>query len=105
MRVDAEHPDTAGTRGHKAFEHFQGGGLARAIGTEHGDQLPSWHLEADVLDRGEAAETLGHPVDGDGGHAVPPPPVVRSRLRTRRLMSVPATPQTSRRAPSAMSSA
>src|SRR5690606_34636816 len=66
--------DRAGGGWKSARNHVEHRGLARAIGPEQGDRLSFCHREADLVDRGEAAELLleaGY-FDKRGHHAASP---------------------------------
>ena len=79
LHVVAADAGGAGGRDHEAGEHPHRGGLAGAVRPEEAEHLAARHVEGDVVDGGEAAESLGQPVDLDqhrlavGGHAAPPP--------------------------------
>jgi hypothetical protein len=75
--VPAEHADGAGRRKQQGRDDLDGGGLARAVGTEQAEQAPFGHGELDVVQDPAvrpAAFTapgvgMGHPLKGDGfGH-------------------------------------
>src|SRR5579872_2386243 len=55
--------DVAGGGRHEAGDHAQCGGLAAAGWTEQHDQLAGAHCEADGIDRGLVAESLGQSVE------------------------------------------
>jgi len=51
---------------HQAGEHLHGGGLAAAVGAEETEDLAAADGEADLVHRGEVAETQGQVVGLDG---------------------------------------
>ena len=56
--------------GKQAAERLDDGGLAGAIGAEEAEELTFADLEADILHRGERAESDGEVVGcNDGGHS------------------------------------
>jgi hypothetical protein len=56
--------------GQEAFQDLDR--LVGAVRPERGRDLADRHVEADVLDRGEAAEPLDQMLDLDGGHRIAP---------------------------------
>ena len=57
----------------QAAEHADGGGLARAVGTEKAVNLPAPHLKGQVMHHHARAERLGQArhIDDDVGGAIP----------------------------------
>ena len=64
IQVDAVEPDGPGVRLDELGDHAHGGGLAGAIGPEEAYHLAAIHLEGDLIDGGDTAESLGNPVEG-----------------------------------------
>ena len=63
--VEARHAALAGSRCEQAAEHADGGGLARAVGSEKTEDLAAPHAEAHAGDGLECAETLHEVADLD----------------------------------------
>src|SRR5688572_13276215 len=53
-------------------DHAQGRGLAAAGRAEERKELARFHIEREIVDRGDIAEPLGHPLESDVsfGHAL-----------------------------------
>ena len=64
--VDAEDAGLAAVHRQQGGEHLEGGGLARAVGAEHAEDLAATYLEVDPVDRSEVAEGLDEPGGRDG---------------------------------------
>jgi hypothetical protein len=75
--VEASHARLAGRWCQQADQHFYRCRLARSVGAEEPEYLPLAHVEADRVDRGEAAEATREIVHVDRGRhsaAVMQPP-------------------------------
>ncbi len=67
----AQHQDAARVGSDQAQDHPQGGGLACAIGPEEAQEPSAPRLEAQVVHRLKAAETLAHAFDGQSARHPP----------------------------------
>ena len=56
--IAAEDADAAAAARAQAFQDFDGGGLAGAVGAEQAEDFAGAHFEIDALDGGEAAVAL-----------------------------------------------
>src|SRR5690606_41702893 len=68
-RAGAVRAHSAAVRTLQPGAQVHGGGLARAVAAEEGEDLSCGHLERDVLDRLESAVTLPEPAYQDRCHA------------------------------------
>ena len=66
-RIHAQHLDPPLVGGAVPLEDLDGGGLARAVGSQDGDALPPADLKGDVAYRLGRAVALGETFDSDGG--------------------------------------
>ena len=61
--VVSQHPDLPGVPAAEAFENLDGCGLARAVGTEEGKDLPLGDLQVNALNRLKPPVGLVQPTD------------------------------------------
>lgn len=57
--IETSYPGLAGCRDRQAAEHTHGGGLPCPVCPEEAEYLARLHLETDMIDGGEGAETFG----------------------------------------------
>jgi len=75
LRVEAADRNSPTVKIAQAFENFDGGGLAGAVGSEQAENLAFFHIEADAADGFDVAVTLHEVFDLKNGigHVLRPP--------------------------------
>ena len=67
LRIEPEQARLTGIGMQEAQTKLQRSGLARAVGSEHADDLARPHLEGEIVHREDRAVTLAQPVRFQGG--------------------------------------